>query len=176
MRDTQFYLPAARRDRLATVYSMADGKLERAPAPGGSIGQGAYVNGPRTVFSGGAGLLSTAPDYARFLQMLLNGGELDGRRLLGRKTVELMTVDHLGDVPFNAGQGFGLGFYVVEDLGARGVPGSVGEFGWGGAYHSTYWVDPAEDLIVVHLTQLIPAGDVDDQDTVRTLVYQALVD
>lgn len=176
MQDTQFYLPAARRDRLATVYSMQDGKLERAPAPGGSVGQGAYVNGPRSVFSGGAGLLSTAADYARFLQMLLNGGELDGRRLLGRKTVELMTVNHLGDVPFNAGQGFGLGFYVVEDLGARGVPGSVGEFGWGGAYHSTYWVDPAEDLIVVHLTQLIPAGDVDDQDTVRTLVYQALVD
>lgn len=176
MRDTQFYLPASRHDRLATVYSMRDGKLERAPAPGGSVGQGAYVNGPRSVFSGGAGLLSTARDYARFLQMLLNGGELDGRRLLGRKTVELMTVNHLGDVPFNAGQGFGLGFYVVDDLGARGVPGSVGEFGWGGAYHSTYWVDPVEDLIVVHLTQLIPAGEVDDQGTVRALVYQALVD
>ena len=176
MRDTQFYLPSARRERLATVYSMRDGKLERAPAPGGSVGQGAYVNGPRRVYSGGAGLLSTATDYARFLQMLLNGGELDGRRLLSPKTVELMTVSHLDDIEFNAGQGFGLGFYVVEDLGARGLPGSVGEFGWGGAYHSTYWVDPAEALIVVHLTQLIPAGGVDDQGKIRTLVYQALVD
>lgn len=176
MRDTQFYLPPSRRERLATVYSMRDGELERAPAPGGSVGQGGYVNGPRRVHSGGAGLLSTAQDYARFLQMLLNGGELDGQRLLSPKTVELMTVSHLGDIEFNAGQGFGLGFYVVEDLGTRGVPGSVGEFGWGGAYHSTYWVDPAEALIVVHLTQLIPAGDVDDQGKIRTLVYQALVD
>jgi CubicO group peptidase (beta-lactamase class C family) len=135
------------------------------------------VQGPRKNFSGGAGLLSTAADYARFLQMLLNGGELDGRRILGRKTVELMTTSHLADdVSFNAGQGFGLGFYVVEDLGARGSPGSVGEFGRGGAYHTTYWVDPREELVVVHLTQLVPAGNVDDQAKLRALVYQAIVD
>jgi CubicO group peptidase (beta-lactamase class C family) len=87
-----------------------------------------------------------------------------------------MAVNHLGDVAFRPGQGFGLGFSVVEDVGARGLPGSVGELGWGGAYHSTYWIDPVEDLIVVHLTQLIPAGDVDDQAKVRALVYQALVE
>ena len=108
--------------------------------------------------------------------MLLNGGELDGERILSRKTVELMTVDHLGAIDFRPGQGFGLGVSVLEDVGARGTPGSVGEFGWGGAYHTTYWVDPREELVVVHLTQLLPAGDVDDQGKVRTLIYQAIAD
>jgi len=176
MRDTEFYLSPGKSGRLAAVYSINDGKLERAPTPGNSVGQGHYVDGPRKNFSGGAGLLSTATDYARFLQMMLNGGELDGKRILSRKTVELMTTSHLGDIAYNAGQGFGLGFYVVEDLGARGWPGSVGEFGWGGAYHTTYWVDPREELVVVHLTQLVPAGTVDDQAKVRALVYQAIVD
>ena len=110
--------------------------------------------------------------------MMLNGGTLDGVRILTPKTVELMTVNHLGDIPFRPGQGqgFGLGFSVVTDLGARGLPGSVGEYGWGGAYHSTYWVDPQEELVVVYLTQLIPAGGLDDQGKLRALVYQALVD
>ena len=176
MRDTEFYLSAGKANRLTAVYSQNSGKLERAPAPGDAVGQGHYVDGPRKNFSGGAGLLSTATDYARFLQMLLNGGTLDGRRILSRKTVELMTTSHLGTIAYNAGQGFGLGFYVVENLGARGWPGSEGEFGWGGAYHTTYWVDPREELLVVHLTQLVPAGDVDDQAKVRALVYQAIVD
>ncbi len=176
MRDTEFYLSRGKENRLAAVYSMNNGKLERAPTPGNSVGQGHYVQGPRKNFSGGAGLLSTATDYARFLQMLLNGGELDGRRILSRKTVELMTTSHLGDIAYNPGQGFGLGFYVVEDVGARGSHGSRGEFGWGGAYHTTYWVDPREELVVVHLTQLVPAGNVDDQAKVRALVYQAIVD
>jgi CubicO group peptidase (beta-lactamase class C family) len=139
--------------------------------------QGLYVegSGPNGSFSGGAGLLSTARDYARLLQMFLNGGDLDGRRILSPKTVELMTVDHLGDIMFRPGQGFGLGFSVVEDLGARGALGSVGEYGWGGAYHSVYWVDPAERLVVVYMTQLIPAAGLDDQDTLRSGVYQAIV-
>jgi CubicO group peptidase (beta-lactamase class C family) len=175
MVDTQFYLPRNERDRLATVYARVDGELERAPEAG-SAGQGAFVDGPRKSFSGGAGLLSTATDYARFLQMILNGGELDGVRVLGPKTVELMSANHLGDIPFQPGQGFGLGFSVVLDVGARGEPGSVGELGWGGAYHSTYWIDPVEQLVVVHLTQLVPAGDVDDQGKVRALIYQAIVD
>ena len=176
MRDTHFFLPEADRDRLAVVYSAMAGGLERAPTPGAMVGQGAYVDGPRRSFSGGAGLLSTARDYARFLQMLLNGGALDGRRVLGRKTVELMVTDHLEGLPFRPGQGFGLGFSVVTDLGARGVPGSVGEFGWGGAYHSTYWVDPVEELVVVYLTQLIPAGSVDDHGKLRALIYQSIID
>ena len=177
MKDTHFYLPESKADRFAVVYSAKEsGGLERAPEPGGMVGQGAYVKGPRKSFSGGAGLLSTANDYARVLSMLLNGGELDGRRLLSRKSVELMTADHLAGVPYREGLGFGLGFEVVKDLGARGKPGSVGEFGWGGAYHSTYWVDPKEQLVVVYFTQLIPARGLDDQDKLRALVYQAIVD
>ena len=121
-------------------------------------------------------MLSTATDYARFLQMTLNGGELEGTRLLSRKTVELMTTNHLTDQTFRAGQGFGLGFSIVENVGARGLPGSKGEYGWGGAYHSTYWVDPTEELVVVYLTQLIPAGGLDDQGRLRALIYQAIVD
>lgn len=177
MKDTHFYLPDAKRDRLAVVYWASGGSgIQRAPDPGGMVGQGAYVEGPRKSFSGGAGLLSTAADYARFLQMLLNGGELDGERILSRKTVQLMTVDHLGEVEyFRDGEGFGLGFSVVEDLGARGVPGSVGEFGWGGAYHSTYWVDPEEELVVVYFTQLVPTGRLDDQGKLRALIYQAIM-
>ena len=94
MRDTHFYLPPAKADRLATVYSATPGgKIERAPTPGTMVSQGAYVEGPRKSFSGGAGIVSTALDYARFLQMMLNGGELEGARILGRKSVELMTVD-----------------------------------------------------------------------------------
>ena len=177
MRDTHFYLPETKRDRLAVVYSTSDHRgLERAPNPGGMIGQGAYVDGPRRCFSGGAGLLSTARDYARFLQMMLNGGELYGQRILTAKTVQLMTVNHLQDLEFQPGVGFGLGVYVVQDLGARGQPGSLGEYGWGGAYHSTYWVDPEQQLVVAYFTQVIPANNLDDHGKLRALVYQALVD
>ena len=177
MNDTQFYLPPSKVARLAVVYSATEsGKLERAPDPGTGVGQGAYVKGPRKSFSGGAGILSTATDYPRFLQMMLNGGELDGKRILSRKTVELMTVDHLVNKQVEEGVGFGLGFSVLKDLGARGVPGSVGEFGWGGAYHSSYWVDPTKELVVVYFTQLLPARDLDDHDKLRTLIYQAIMD
>ena len=175
MNDTHFYVPDSKRDRVATVYSLgATGRIERTLDQGGMISQGSYISGPRRSFSGGAGLVSTARDYARFLQMMLNGGELDGVRLLSRPTVELMTSNHLRGLAFSDGQGFGLGFSVVTDLGARGTPGSIGEFGWGGAYHSTYWVDPKEQMVVVYLTQLIPAGDVDDHAKVRALLYAAL--
>ena len=176
MEDTHFYLPPSKADRLATVYSATERGLERAPEPGLGIGQGHYVKGPRVSFSGGAGLVSTAKDYARFLQMMLNGGTLDGRRVLSRKSIELMTVDHLNGIEFRPGQGFGLGFSVVTDVGARGQPGTIGEFGWGGAYHSTYWVDPREGLVVVYLTQLIPAKDLDEHAKLRALVYQAIAD
>jgi CubicO group peptidase (beta-lactamase class C family) len=176
MRDTQFYLPPAKTDRLAAVYSArSDGTIERAPAAGTMVSQGQYVEGPRKSFSGGAGLLSTAGDYARFLQMMLGGGELEGARILSRKTVELMTVDHIGPLATENGQGFGLGFSVVKDVGLRGVPGSVGEYGWGGAYHSTYWVDPQEQLVVVYFTQLLPSNNLDDHAKLRALLYQALV-
>ena len=178
MNDTHFYLPSGKKDRLAVVYSASESGLALAPNPGGMVGQGAYVEGPRKSFSGGAGFLSTADDYAAFLQMMLNQGTYNGHQFLSPKSVELMTVDHLGDVtfPWSPGTGFGLGFSVVDDLGERGVLGSEGEFGWGGAYHSSYWVDPEEELVVVYFTQLIPAGDIDDHQKLRSLIYQAIVD
>lgn len=178
MKDTYFYLPQNKVNRLAAVYSAyADKPLERAPDSGTMVSQGAYVNGPRKSFSGGAGLLSTASDYARFLQMMLNKGTLNGNRILAPSTVELMTVSHLGTIPYGtgSGSGFGLGFSVLEDLGDRGTPGSPGEFGWGGAYGSNYWVDPKEDLVVVYFKQLTPTNGLDDGGKLRTLVYQAIV-
>lgn len=176
MKDTSFYLPQDKAGRLAVVYSAKDGKIERAPDPGTIFSQGAYLNGPRKSFSGGAGLLSTAGDYLRFLQMLANGGQLNGKRLLSRKSVELMVVDHISGIPFRAGRGFGLGFSVIKDVGAYGEPSSVGEYSWGGAYHSTYWVDPKEELVVVYFTQLLPAGTIDDYGKLRAMVYSAIVD
>ena len=177
MDDTHFFVPLDKVHRLATVYSSTDdGGIERAPDPGHMVGQGAYVHGPRKSFSGGAGLLSTATDYATFLQMMLNGGTFDGTRVLSRKTVESMTVDHLDGVAFRSGQGFGLGFSIMENPAALGLPASKGEYGWGGAYHSTYWVDPAEEMVVVYLTQLIPARNIDDHGKLRTLIHQAIID
>lgn len=173
MHDTHFYLPLEKRGRLATVYNLRNG-LTRAPDGAGMEAQGQYVDGPRVAFSGGAGLLSTARDYARFLQMLLNGGELDGTRILSPTTVDLMTQNHVGDIDRGPGMGFGLGFSIRENVGEAGQPGSVGEFGWGGAYHSTYWVDPVENLVVVYLTQVIPATGLDDQAKLRALVYASI--
>ena len=174
MTDTHFYLPAEKAARLATVYAAGPDGLTRAPDPG--RGQGDYVTGPRKSFSGGAGLLSTASDYARFLQMMLNGGELDGARLLSPKTVELMTSNHVGNL-YNEGRtGFGLGFEVVEHVGRAGRHSSVGEFGWGGAYHTTMWVDPQEELVAVFMSQLLPTGGATVQGQFRALVYQAIVE
>jgi CubicO group peptidase (beta-lactamase class C family) len=175
MNDTHFFLPPAKRDRLTAVYSAQEnGKIARSPAGAGMATQGDYVEGPRKAFSGGAGLLSTATDYARFLQMLLNGGELDGVRVLSPASVRLMTSDHVANY-LGADRGFGLGFETIEDLGAYGLPGSEGAFGWGGAYHSSYWVDPAEGLVVVYLTQLAPARGLDDFGKLRALIYSSIV-
>lgn len=179
MKDTAFYASPELAKRLAVVYAGTPWGLVRAAAPGvwddiSFIGQGHYVDGPRQAFSGGAGLLSTAADYSRFLEMLRRGGELDGRRYLSRKSVELMVSNQLSGVPYMPGMGFGLGFNVRGDVGLAGELGSVGEFSWGGAYHSQYWVDPREQLTVVYLTQLQSPGNLDDLAKLRVLVYQAL--
>jgi CubicO group peptidase (beta-lactamase class C family) len=175
MHDTAFYLDAADRDRLATVYASGEEGVVRAPDGPGMQSQGQYVVGPRASFSGGAGLVSTAPDYLRFLQMLLNGGELDGTRILAPSSVDLMTRDHVGDAVDWPGEGFGLGFAVLEDPGAAGQFASEGRFRWGGAYHTTYWVDPAQELVVVYMTQLVPAR-LDDHERLAALVYQAILE
>jgi CubicO group peptidase (beta-lactamase class C family) len=174
MKDSSFFLPKEKAGRLATVYAATPaGGIERAPDAG--RGQGDYVNGPRKCFSGGAGLLSTASDYARFLQMLLNGGSLDGVRILSPKTVELATANNVGALYEGGRFGFGLGFEIVEVVGRAGRPGSPGAYGWGSAYYSRFFVDPKEQLVAIFLAQLIPAGGLDLQDKFRVLVYSSLV-
>ncbi|MBX9602463.1 MAG: beta-lactamase family protein [Bryobacteraceae bacterium] len=174
MNDTYFFVPEGKADRLATVYGLADGRIRRAPEKG-RAGQGEYVEGPRKCFSGGAGLVSTAGDYARFLQMLANGGELEGARLLSPASVRAMTVNQTGNLYGDAGMSFGLGFSIVEDIGATGRLASRGEFGWGGAYHTSYWVAPEEGLVALFFTQLLPATGSDVHDKFRALVYQSVV-
>jgi CubicO group peptidase (beta-lactamase class C family) len=172
MKDTQFYLPAEQRERLATVYSSgADGRILRAPE--GAKGQGHYVEGPRKSFSGGAGLLSTAHDYARFMEAIRRGGELGGIRILSPHTVRLMTTNQVGTLHGADGLGFGLGFETTDRYGAKGLE-SVGSFGWGGAYGSTYRVDPAERLTIIMMLNQIP-NSTDLGTKFSTLVYQALV-
>ena len=172
MKDTRFFLPPDQRSRLATVYASADGTIVRAPE--GARGQGHYVEGPRRNFSGGAGLLSTARDYARFLEMIRNGGALDGVRILSPRTVALMTTNQVGTLHSTTGLGFGLGFETVDRYGASGLS-SVGAFGWGGAYGSNYKVDPDARLVIVFMINQIP-NRTDLGNRFPTLVYQALVD
>jgi CubicO group peptidase (beta-lactamase class C family) len=171
--DTQFFLPAAQRTRLAAVYGNgATGAIERAPE--GASGQGHYVDGPRRSFSGGAGLLSTAHDYARFLEAIRLGGALDGARILSPRAVQLMTTNQVGTLHSTTGLGFGLGFETTDRYGANGMD-SVGSFGWSGAYGTTYRVDPEARLVMVLMIQLIP-NTTDIRSAFPTAVYQALVD
>jgi len=173
LKDTQFYLPAAQRTRLAAVYASGeDGKAVRAPD--GARGQGHYVDGPRISLGGGFGLLSTARDYARFLEMIRNDGALDGVRILAPRTVRLMTSNQVGTLHSTQGLGYGLGFQTTDRFGANGLD-DTGAFGWGGAYGSIYRVDPESGTVIVFMIQLIP-----DRTDIRrkfpTLVYQALLE
>jgi CubicO group peptidase (beta-lactamase class C family) len=173
MKDTTFYLPAAQRDRLVTVYGSnteSGGKIFRAPDT--ALGQGHYVDGPRRSFSGGAGLLSTARDYARFLEAIRLGGAIDGVRILSPRTVELMTTNQSGTLHSDTGLGFGYGFETTDRYGAKGLE-SVGSFGWGGAYGSNYRVDPKARLVWVLMLNQMPNASVVG-DRFPTLVYQAL--
>jgi CubicO group peptidase (beta-lactamase class C family) len=168
MRDTWFALPADRHARLVTLHQDSAGTLR--PFHGGSLGtQADYPKGPVTYFAGGAGLSSTTGDYARFLQLFLNGGELDGVRLLGRKTVELMLTNQLSGI-----QGaFGLGFGLETPQNDHQSPVSLGTFSWGGAFKTTYWADPQERLVALIYTN-IWGGALDVGGPFRTFVYSAL--
>lgn len=180
MNDTHFFIPETKRERIATVYKRTkDGPITRKsqePTVDGSLiySTDYPYNGPRTYFSGGGGLVSTAPDYVRFAQMMLNGGELDGVRLLSRKTVELMTLDHFADR--NIDFGLGLGFSVVRDESDLKDVGSVGTFGWGGFFFTNFFIDPQEQMIGIFLCQLHPSGDLDLGGKIRILCYQAIAD
>ena len=173
MADTGFRVPDSKSDRVAPTYGHSG--PDRALGPGDT----SICDLPPTLFSGGAGLRATAQDYARFAQMLLNGGELDGARILGRKTVELMTVDHLEEgMPtgfLSPGWSFGLGFTVKTEAGLDGLPSSVGEYNWIGIQGTSFWVDPEEDLVGVFMVQIRPNRDITFRDQFKRLVYQALI-
>ena len=171
MHDTRFYLDPSERGRLAAVYaSDSAGFIVRAPE--GARGQGHYIDGPRRSFAGGAGLVSTAHDYARFLEMIRNGGELDGVRILAPRTVKLLTTNQAGSLYYIDGLGWSLAFETIERFGASGM-GEVGSYGWGGAYGSWYRVDPDDGLVIIFMIQLIPNGT-DVRQKFPNLVYQAL--
>jgi CubicO group peptidase (beta-lactamase class C family) len=173
MKDTYFYLPKEQRERLATVYaSSPDGKFVRAPE--GAKGQGHYVDGPRKSFSGGAGLVSTARDYATFLDAIRNGGALGKVRILSPRAAALMSTNQVGTLHNTNGLGFGYGFQTTDRFGAQGLEG-VGGFGWGGAYGSQYRVDPQSGLVLVIMIQLLP-NSTDLRDKWATAIYQALVE
>ena len=172
MKDTYFFVPREQRDRLAVVYGSDDnGKAVRQPE--GAKGQGHYVEGPRKSYSGGAGLVSTARDYATFLEAMRNGGALGKVRILSPHAVRLMTTNQVGTIRGAHMTGFGLGFETHDRYG----PGmeSVGSFGWGGAYGTYYRVDPVERLTTVLMIQMLPNGT-DIRDKFSTSIYQALVD
>lgn len=172
MKATQFFLPPTERDRLATLYSSGnDGLAVRAPE--GAKGQGHYVDGPRKSFAGGAGLLSTARDYARFLEMTRNGGILDGVRIMAPRTVMLMQTNQSGMLHSQTGLGFGYGFQTTDRYGANGMDG-VGAYGWGGAYGTTYRVDPQARLTLVLMIQQLP-NRTDIASKFPVMVYQALI-
>lgn len=175
MTDTYFYLPGDKADRLVTLYAEVDGRLRVSDGTEAEIklDNPRYpVEGAKTYFSGGAGLSSTAYDYFRFVQMLLNEGELYGQRVLSRKSVELMRAPRV-EFGFTQGALFGLGFDVITDLGAYGELGTEGAYSWGGAFNTDYWIDPEENLVGVMMTQVRPYTS-DITSRYRALVYQAL--
>lgn len=183
MVDTDFHVHAGKEQRLAANYSRSgSGALKLIDDPEKSR----YLK-PRAVCSGGGGLVSTASDYARFCQMMLNMGEIDGVRLLGRKTVELMTSNHLpgdmaamGQPRFSestyTGIGFGLGFSVMLDPARAEIVGTPGEYAWGGAASTAFWIDPKEEMYVILLTQLMPSSTWPLRRELRVLTYQSIVD
>lgn len=185
MHDTDFHVPAKKQARFAACYEYSrPGSFSLQDDPASSD----FLS-PPTYLSGGGGLVSTAADYLRFAQMLLNGGELDGVRLLGPRTVAYMSRNHLpggkdmpalatgtfSEVPFE-GVGFGLGVAVRDNAASSGVLSSEGELSWGGLASTHFWIDPHEDLIAIFLTQLIPSSSYNIRNELRTLVYSALID
>lgn len=185
MQDTFFSVPADKLTRFAACYQYQPGdtfSLQDDP-------QSSHFRKPLRYLSGGGGLVSSIADYYRFTQALANGGTLDGARIIGRKTLEFMRLNHLpnntdlpsistggfSETPYD-GSGFGLGFAVKTDIAKSQTIGSPGEYGWGGMAGTTFFVDPVEDLIVIFMTQLIPSSSYMIRQELRALVNAALVD
>ena len=179
MRDTGFTVPPEKKDRFAQVYVKTEDKRGIEPAAPGRSSR--YFDYESRWYSGGGGLVSTTRDYLRFCQMLVNGGVLGGKRVLSRKTVDLMTIDHLASVPRAAsisrpGYGFGLDFAVHLDKAESGLNGSVGEYNWGGLAGTSFWVDPAEEMIGLYMIQMLPPRFSNSGSQFKRLAYQAIAD
>ena len=166
MKDTGYNLTAEQASRMSTLHtSNQDGKLIKAPRQTPTSGN--------TVFAGANALFSTAPDYAKFAQMLLNGGEWNGIRYLSPKTIEIMTMDQIDGLYKAPGQGFGFGFGVMTDLADADALGSEGTYYWSGAYCTYFFIDPKEDMISIMMTQTAPFSSFYEQK-MRQMVYQAI--
>lgn len=185
MLDTGFYVPSIKTQRLSSNYEYREGK---EPILIDDAHSGSYIN-PPTLLSGGGGLVSTLDDYMAFCKMILGRGSLEGHRILSRKTLDLMSSNHLTNgedlrscaygrwsETSYTGVGFGLGFSVLLDPAASQISGSKGELAWGGAASTAFWIDPLEDMAVVFLTQLIPSSTYNVRRELRSLVYSALSD
>ena len=172
MKDTYFNLPAEKAGRLVNHYIEAGGHYTKQAKVFGVDSD--YPLKHKNYFSGGGGLSSTAYDYALFLQMLLNNGEYNGKRLLSRNTVRMMTMNQIGDLNLDEDK-FGLGFRITTEKGSAMFPTQAGTFGWGGAFSTVYWADPKEKMIVIFYRQLWGRyGELDNK--FRVLAYQALND
>ena len=171
MESTQFYLDGDDEKRLVTLYE-SDDKGGLRP----STDRDYYypIQGGKSYYSGGAGLLSTAEDYCKFLQMLVNNGSYGEHQLLGRKTIEMITKNQVGDM--RNGGVFGLGFGVTTEEGSSEILSSPGNFWWGGYFSTSFWIDPTEDLVAVFLTQMFPAPHGEIHQKFQVLAYQAIVD
>lgn len=177
MKDTYFNIPASKANRLVNMYKeVSEGKLIKASSGMlNSIANTNYPLVPHTYYSGGAGLSSTLYDYAIFLQMLLNDGVYNGKRILGRNTVRMMVDNQIEGVPYAAGT-FGLGFQVVTEKNSGSAPAQIGTFSWGGAYGTSYWVDPKEKMVYLFYRQLQVRSHNEVVEKFRALTYQAIND
>ena len=177
MPDTHFYLDNTKGGRLTTQYTPDENNKIKAQDPGSK--QSRWITSPRNLFSGAGGLVSTVRDYLRFQQAMLNGGEIDGNRILAPSTVSLMLENHTGDLPLwlpGPGMGFGLGYGVVVDRGAAATPLSEGAGYWGGAYCTLSWIDPEQNLVGVLMTQVRPYSHLNIRQDFQVLTYQAIID
>jgi CubicO group peptidase (beta-lactamase class C family) len=184
MTDTDFFVPADKQDRFAACYALGPRGVELQDDPAKSP----YLTPPAFI-SGGGGLVSTAGDYLKFCQMILNGGHAGGQQLLSPKTIELMGANHLpGGADLQAmsrsmfseaayaGLGFGLGFSTTIDTAATLIPATLGDLSWGGAASTAFWIDPKEELIAILMTQLLPSSAYPIRRELRTLVYSAFTE
>lgn len=184
MNDTFFYVPEEKQHRLASLYTLdSAGSLEQVGATPIKKSffrfSAEYCTVPGNFYSGGGGLVSSTGDYLRFLHMLLQGGELDGTRVLKSETVEMMTKNQIGDMTIylpGHGDGFGFGFGVVTDRGSDTNEFSVGSYSWGGIFNTYFWVDPRKELVGLLMTQVFPNDHLKTRDEFRRQVYAALID